>query len=167
MWEWIQENAWAVWLVIAGGLAISEMLTLDLTLLMLAVGALAGGVTALILPGLVWAQVLVAIGVAIALLGLLRPSMLRRISRGPGYQSSVEQIVGSSGRTTREVTATDGAVKINGEIWSARSYDGQPIAVGIEVEIFEIDGVIAVVYPKDKPLSAGTDQPLTSDPGSE
>ena len=42
MLEWIQENWWVVWLVLAGGLAVSEMLTLDMTLLMLAGGALAG-----------------------------------------------------------------------------------------------------------------------------
>lgn len=155
MWEWIQENAWAVWLVIAGGLAISEMVTLDLTLLMLAGGALAGGLTALVVPGLVWVQVLVAVVVAVALLGLLRPTILRRVAHGPGYQSSVEQLVGSTGRTIREVTASDGSVKVSGETWSARSYDGQPIAADVEVEVFEIDGVTAVVYPKDKPLTGG------------
>ena len=48
-----------------------------------------------------------------------------------------------------------GLVKVNGEVWSARSYDGHPIAAGVEVEVFEIDGVTAVVYPKDKPLTAG------------
>ena len=42
MWEWVQQNIWTLWLVAAGGLAVSEMLTLDMTLLMLAGGALAG-----------------------------------------------------------------------------------------------------------------------------
>lgn len=161
MWEWIQENAWAVWLVIAGGLGVSEMVTLDLTLLMLAGGALAGGLTALLLPGAFLVQVLVAVVVAFALLGLLRPTMLRRISGGPGYRSSVDQMIGSTGRTTRQVTATDGSVKVNGETWSARSYDGETIAEGVEVEVFEIDGVTAVVYPRNKPLTPGTD---TADP---
>lgn len=155
MWEWIQENAWAVWMVVAGGLAVSEMLTTDLTLLMLAGGALAGGLTALLFPGLFVVQVIVAVVVAIALLGLIRPTMLKRISKGPGYQSSIDQMVGSTGRTVGEVTSTDGSVKVNGEVWSARSYDGHPIAGGVEVEVFEIDGVTAVVYPKDKPLTAG------------
>ncbi|MFV0452145.1 MAG: NfeD family protein [Propioniciclava sp.] len=155
MGEWLQENLWAVWLVVAGVLGVSEMLTLDLTLLMLAGGALAGGVTALIVPGLLWVQVLVAVVVAVALLGLLRPSMVKRYSTGPGYRSSVDQMVGSEGRTMREVTASDGAVKVNGEVWSARSYDGEPIAAGVEVEVFEIDGVTVVVYPRSKPLTPG------------
>lgn len=156
MWEWIQENAWAVWLVAAGLLGLSEMLTLDLTLLMLAGGALAGAITALVFPGLFWLQFVVAIGVSVALLGLLRPTILRKISRGPGYRSAMDQVVGSRGRTIAEVTATDGQVKINGETWSARSYDGDPIAEGVEIEVFEIDGVTAVVYPRDKPLTTGS-----------
>lgn len=45
--EWVRQNLWAGWGVLALGLAAAELLTLDLTLLMLAGGALAGGVTAL------------------------------------------------------------------------------------------------------------------------
>lgn len=152
MLEWLQENWWVLWLVAAGGLAVSEMLTLDLTLLMLAGGALAGGVTALLFPGLLWLHVAVAVVMAVALLGLLRPQMLKRLQRGPGYRSSMDKVVGSSGRTVSEVTASGGDVKINGEVWSARSYDGEPIAAGVEVEVFEIEGVTALVYPRHKPL---------------
>ncbi|WP_300079894.1 NfeD family protein [Propioniciclava sp.] len=153
MWEWVQDNFWVIWLMAAGVLAVSEMLTLDLTLLMLAGGALAGGLTALAFPGLVWLHLLVAVVVAVALLGLLRPELLKRLHQGPGYRSSIDKMVGSTGRSLREITASDGEAKINGEVWSARSYDGEPIAAGVEVEVFEIDGVTAVVYPRHKPLS--------------
>lgn len=153
MGEWLQENWWAIWLLAAGGLAVSEMLTLDLTLLMLAGGALAGGLTALMFPGLVWLHLLVAVVVAVALLGLLRPELLKRLHKGPGYRSSIDKMVGSTGRSLREITASGGEAKINGEVWSARSYDGEPIAEGVEVEVFEIDGATAVVYPRHKPLT--------------
>nr|WP_269779512.1 NfeD family protein [Propioniciclava soli] len=145
---------WAIWLIAAGGLAVSEMLTLDLTLLMLAGGALAGAATALVLPGLIWVQVIVALVVAVALLGVLRPELVKRLHRGPGYRSSVDNLLGSTGFATREITAAGGEVKIAGESWSARSYDGDPIAAGVEVEVFEIDGVTVVVYPRHKPLGS-------------
>lgn len=153
MLEWLSENWWAVWLVLAGGLAVSEMLTLDMTLLMLAGGALAGAGAALLLPGLVWVQVLVAVVAAVALLGLLRPQMIKRLQKGPGYRSALDQLVGSRGRTMGEVTETGGEVKVAGEIWTARSYDGNPIAPGVEVDVFEIDGVTVVVHPSHKPLT--------------
>ncbi|MFP5416863.1 MAG: NfeD family protein [Actinomycetes bacterium] len=155
MLEWLSDNWWAVWLVLAGGLAVSEMLTLDMTLLMLAGGALAGAGAALLFPGLVWLHVLVAVVVAVALLGLLRPQVLKRLQKGPGYRSALDQLVGSRGRTMGEVTATGGEVKVAGEIWTARSYDGAPIEAGVEVDVFEIDGVTVVVHPSHKPLGSG------------
>ena len=108
LFDWLQANWWAVWLLLAGGLAVSELLTLDLTLLMLAAGALAGGVTALFLPGLIWVQVLVAVVVAVLMLGVLRPPMLKRLHKGPGYVSSVGKLVGSSGRAVGGFPAVDG-----------------------------------------------------------
>ena len=97
MLEWIQENWWVVWLVLAGGLAVSEMLTLDMTLLMLAGGALAGAGAAVLFPGLVWVHVLVAVVVAVALLGVLRPEILRRLHKGPGYRSTFDQLLAAPG----------------------------------------------------------------------
>ena len=119
MLEWFQENPWALWLTLAAGLAIAEMLTLDLTLLML---------------------------------GLIRPSLLKRLQRGPGYRSQLDRVIGSSGTVTREVTASGGEVKVAGEAWSARSYDGETIPVGALIDVFEIDGVTLVVHPKDQLL---------------
>lgn len=151
--EWLAENPWVVWLALAGVLAVSEMATLDLTLLMLAVGAVAGVTVALFLPGLLWAQIVVAVVVALLCLTLVRPTILKKIHPGEGYRSSVDKMVGSSGTTTSEVTASAGEVKVNGETWSARSYDGEPIAVGVAVDVFEIDGVTAVVYPSHRSLT--------------
>jgi len=152
--EWIQENLWLVWLVLAGGLAVSEMLTLDMTLLMLAGGALAGAGVALVFPGLLWVQVLVAVVVAVALLGFLRPEILRRLHKGEGYRSTFDQLLGASGRAVGEITATTGEATINGETWTARSWDGETIAAGVPVDVMEVDGLTVVVHPRNKPLGS-------------
>lgn len=154
MLEWLQENWWLAWLVLAGGLAVSEMLTLDMTLLMLAGGALAGAGAALLFPGLFWVHVLVAVVVSVALLGVLRPQILRRLQRGPGYRSTYEQLLGSRGRALGEITASGGEASVNGGTWTARSWDGEPIAAGVEVEVMEVDGLVVVVHPRNKPLGA-------------
>ena len=155
MLEWLSANAWVAWLTIAGVLAVSEMLTLDLTLLMLASGALAGAGVAFFLPGLIWAQVLVAIVVSLTMLFALRPLLLRRLRNSPGYRSSIDKLLGSAGTAVAEITPTMGEVKIGGEVWSARSYDSSVIAPGTEVEVLEIDGITAVVYPRHRPLTDG------------
>lgn len=151
--EWLADSPWVVWLLLAGVLAVTEMTTLDLTLLMLSIGALAGMGVAVFLPGLIWAQIVVAVVVALMCLTLVRPNILKRVHRGEGFRSSVDNVLGSRGMTTREVTASGGEVKVNGEAWSARSYDGEPIPAGVEVDVFEIDGVTVVVHPTRRSLT--------------
>lgn len=151
--QWLGDNAWAVWLILAGGLAVSEMLTLDLTLLMLASGALAGAVTAFFLPGPLAAQVAVAIVVALTMLFVTRPALLKRLRSSPGYRSSTSNILGASGTAVGEITASGGEVRIGGDVWSARSYDASVIGAGTEVDVLEVDGLTALVYPKHKPLT--------------
>lgn len=153
--EWLGNNGWTVWLIVAAVLALCEMSTLDLTLLMLAIGVAAGGLTALVAPGMPAAHVGVAVAVAAALLLALRPPLLQRMrSSSPGYRNSAEKLLGSTGRAVGAITPTGGEVLIGSDLWSARSYDSSVISEGTEVEVFEVDGLTAVVYPKARPLSA-------------
>ena len=152
--RWFGENLWAIWGALALVLASAEMLTLDLTLLMLASGALAGGLVALVLPGAVLAQVLVALAVAMAMLVFLRPTLLERVRRAPGYRSSLSKLVGSEGTATATITRNSGEVKVNGELWSARMVPGvEAVAAGEAVEVYEVDGATLVVYPVHRELT--------------
>ena len=143
------ENAWAIWLSIAFLLAVAEVLSLDLVLIMLAVGALAGAGVALAAPGLWWAQIVVALAVSLGMLLLLRPTLMARVRNMPGYRSSAAKMVGSSGIAISEITKGGGEIKVDGQSWSARPYSSDlVIEQGTEVEVYEVDGAIAVVYPK-------------------
>lgn len=147
MGAWLAEHIWVAWLVLTALLAMAELLTLDFTLLMLAVGALAGGMVALLLPGTYWVQVVVAVVVAVALLFLLRPTLLRRLRAIPGYRSSLDKMVGSPGTALSEITPSAGEVKVGGEVWTARSVEGV-IPAGTEIEVYRVDGATAIVYPR-------------------
>jgi membrane protein implicated in regulation of membrane protease activity len=134
-------------------LGVAEVLSLDLVLIMLAAGALAGMGVALIAPDLWWLQIVVASGVSIATLALLRPTLLAKVRSLPGYRSSTDKLVGSTGFAVSAITRSGGEVKIDGQSWSARPFDTtQVIEQGTEVEVYEIDGVTAVVYPKHDAL---------------
>ena len=112
-----------------------------------AASALAGGLVALAFPGLIWVQFLVAVVVAVAMLGLLRPTLLRKLRDLPGYRSSIDKMVGSSGVALTEITASAGEVKVAGEVWTAHSLEGT-IAAGTEIEIYRVDGATVIVYPR-------------------
>lgn len=149
--EWLVANSWVVWLIVAGLLAFAETMTGDFTLLMLAGGALIGAGVAAFIPGLIWLQIVLALVAAVALLLLLRPTLLERVRSLPGYRSSLDKMVGSPGTAISEVTAAGGEVKVSGEVWSARAVEGS-IPAGTEVEVYQIDGAVAVVYPRHQAL---------------
>ena len=145
---WLGQNLWAAWGLLALLLAAAELLTFDLTLLMLAAGALAGGFVALLFPPLLWLQVIVALATAVATLFLLRPTLLEKARRAPGYRSSLDKLTGSVGEVTSRITANSGEVKLDGQIWQARSYDEAiVIEVSERIEVLELDGITLIVYP--------------------
>jgi membrane protein implicated in regulation of membrane protease activity len=147
--DWLGDNSWAIWLSLAFLLGIAEIMSLDLVLIMLAVGALAGAAVAVIAPSLWWLQILVASGISIMMLLLLRPTLLAKVRNMPGYRSSSAKMVGSSGVATSQIDKAGGEIKVDGQSWSARPYSSDVvIEQGTEIEVYEIDGVIAVVYPK-------------------
>ncbi len=147
--DWLQEHSWQAWLVVSLVLAGAEVATLDFTLLMLAAGALAGSAAAA--GGLnIYLQVLVAAVVSVSLLGFVRPTMARRLHRGPTIRTGPQALIGGTGVVLERVTEHAGRVKLSGEVWSARSLDEDvEIEPGAKVSVAEIDGATAVVFPAD------------------
>ena len=146
--EWFQDHMWEAWLGLAIVLGVAEMFSLDLILLMMAVGALAGMVTAA-LDANVAVQLLAAAAASIAMLALVRPSMVMRLEGGPTLRLGHDKLVGEQGIVTEQVSAHDhGRIKLGGEIWTAAPYDDSlTIAPGEMVEVLEIRGATAYVHP--------------------
>jgi membrane protein implicated in regulation of membrane protease activity len=147
--DWLGDNSWALWLSLAFLPGIAEIMSLDLVLIMLAVGALGGAAVALVAPSLWWLQILAAIAVSLSMLLLLRPTLLAKVRSMPGYRSSTDKMIGSSGVAISQIDKSGGEIKVDGQSWTARPYSSDVvIEQGTEIEVYEIDGVIAVVYPK-------------------
>jgi len=142
--DWFQD--WQAWLGLAIALGVAELFSLDLILLMLAVGAVAG--MALSLLGLPFAvQVLAAVGASVAMLALVRPSVIKRMHSGPELTLGHAALVGKQAVAVGEISRHAGQIRVNGELWSARPYDESlVIAEGAQVEIFEIKGATALVH---------------------
>jgi membrane protein implicated in regulation of membrane protease activity len=145
---WFEENAWAAWLGASALLAVAEMFSLDLILLMLAVGALAGMVTAAF-DASIAVQFLAAAGTSIAMLALVRPNLVKRLHTGPDLRLGHGKLVGQQGVVTETLTSQNpGRIRLAGEIWSAQPYDDTlTIEPGETVEVFEIKGATAYVHP--------------------
>ncbi|WP_121251376.1 NfeD family protein [Nocardioides ferulae] len=146
--DWLSDHAWAAWLGLAMTLGVLEMFSLDLILLMLAFGAIAGMTTAALGAGLVL-QVLVAAGASVATLAVVRPALAKRLHGGPELMLGHGKLVGQQGLVTQQISGLEhGRVKLAGEIWSAAPYDESlTIAAGETVEVLQIKGATAYVHP--------------------
>jgi len=143
---WKSENLWAGWLVAAMVLGGAEMLSLDLVLLMLAVGALGGMAAALIGAGL-GIQVLVAAVTSVGLLALVRPGVVKRLHGGAELVQGHDALVGMEGFAVAEISEQSGQAKLRGEVWTTRPYDPDAvIAIGAKVQVLEIRGATAYVH---------------------
>jgi membrane protein implicated in regulation of membrane protease activity len=88
--------------------------------------------------------------VAVAGLGVVRPVAMRHIKKPPPLRTGVAALVGRTAIVVQEVTGHSGRVRIGGEEWSSRAYDEDlVIPVGAKVDVLQIEGVTALVYPRE------------------
>jgi membrane protein implicated in regulation of membrane protease activity len=140
-----------VWVVLAAVLGVAEIFTLTASLGLLAVAALAAAGAAALGLG-PFAQFAIFAAVSIAGLVGVRPLVKRQLRPryGPQHRFGVAAIVGRQARVVQEVTGHAGRVRIGGEEWSARAYDETlVIPAGTTVDVIEIEGATALVYPRE------------------
>jgi membrane protein implicated in regulation of membrane protease activity len=138
-------DPWVWWLVATGVLVVAEILTTSLVF-----GMFAGGTAAAAVLAGLGAPAAVQVGafaiVSLALLLLVRPIAARHLRTPSKIRTGVAALVGAEAEVLAPVTAKDGRVKLSGEIWSARAYDGESVyAVGSQVRVVEISGATALV----------------------
>lgn len=138
---------WEVWLIIAGLLAIGEILTPGFILLWFAI---AGLITAfLALAGVnLYVQLVVFILSSTLMLIYTRP-ILKKFLKQKEVPSNVFSLIGKRGIVVQGINNLEGLgqVKIGGEIWKAVSEDGREIEVDTEIEVIRVEGVKVIVKP--------------------
>jgi len=144
--DWISHNLWETWLIAAIGLAVVELVSLDLIFVMLAVGCLVGMLAALLgLPGAI--TLVLAMGSAVGLIAFLRPGLVKTLHAGPELQTGAAALLGHPVQVlTILAPGQTGRVKIGGDEWTAAPYDEfDEIEPGERAEVVEIRGATAYV----------------------
>ena len=146
--EWFSEHLWETWLGVGILLGVAELFSLDLILLMLAVGSGVGMLAAIVDLGFP-AQVLLAAGASVAMLAVVRPTVVRRLRVGPSLEQGHTKLIGTRALVTEAISTHQvGRIKLAGEVWSAQAYDDSlTIQPGETVEVLQIKGATAVVHP--------------------
>lgn len=137
-----------IWLISALGLAAAEALTGDMFLLMLSGGALAAAGSSWLFGLPLWADGVVFLVVSILLLGVVRPTLRRRLTAGKGLPEPAKALEEAARADSRTGSSRHGGqVKLDGEVWTARPLSDEDVyRPGDQVTVMQIDRATAVVW---------------------
>src|SRR5699024_1933008 len=137
---------WVFWLIAAGVFFIIEMATIGFLVFWLGIGALLAMVTSFLTDSIL-IQVLVFVITSTLLLIFTRPLVNKFIKIPKEVKTNAYSIIGKKGIVISNINNIEGSgqIKIDGDVWSAKSATDEDIPENTEVEIVEIDGVKAVV----------------------
>ncbi len=134
-----------LWLIILALLIIVEIVTLGLTTIWFAGGALVAFIVSLFYDNLM-VELILFIAVSIVLLYFTRPLVLKYFNP-KRTKTNYEGLIGKEAMVTATIDNMNavGQAIVNGQEWSARSLDGSIIEKGARVVINSITGVKLVV----------------------
>jgi membrane protein implicated in regulation of membrane protease activity len=138
---------WIIWVVAAGLLGWGELHTGAVYLAPFAAGAVVAAVVSLVGIGTAGSVVVFAAS-SLLTLGALRPVARRHRRLPPAIRTGAAAVVGRSALVLERIANGEGVgcVKIDGEVWTARSYDEDDVIdAGERVEVVEIRGATALV----------------------
>ena len=139
-----------IWLAALVILLLAEALTLGLTTIWFAGGALIALIAALVgADG--WVQLGIFLAGSPLLLIFTRPAALRDMNTST-LKTNVDSLTGEVGVVSERIDNLEatGKVKLNDVLWTARSEDGTVIEEGAVVEISRVEGVKLIVKMKEE-----------------
>ncbi len=139
-------NEIMLWLVILIIAIVVELISLGLTTIWFAGGALVAAVAAAA-GGPVWLQIILFIAVSVILLAFTRPIAVKYFNR-ERVRTNVESLVGRQAVVISEIDNLQGTgqVTVGGQEWSARSCEeGKILVPGTIVSVMAINGVKLIV----------------------
>lgn len=155
------------WLVLLILTIVIEVLTMGLTSIWFAGGALVA-VLAALLQAPVWLQIALFLVVSLVLLFFTRPIAVKYFNKDR-VRTNVESLVGRQAIVTSEIDNLQGIgqVTVGSQEWSARSMDErQRIPVGSVVVVVSINGVKLIVRPDEKMQDKGPEPSPVPEPMS-
>lgn len=137
--------SYVIWLIVFVVFAALELVSLGLTCIWFAIGALAGCVTSLITDNWI-IQAVVFILVTVLVLVFLRPFAVKHLN-SKAEKTNVESMEGKTGKVLVEIDNINatGLIIVDGMEWTARSVDGDVIAKDELVKVVSVEGVKAMV----------------------
>ena len=142
--EYLAENMWQVWAIIAIVCLILELSSGDFFIICFSIGAVFAVISEVCGLSIYWQIFIFAIFSLLSVL-FVRPVALRYLHKNdPNKPSNADALLGRMGKVTEPISAgRSGYVQIDGDMWKAVSQ--QSIAVGETVRVIGRESTIITV----------------------
>ena len=138
---------WQIWLIASGVFIIIEIFTVGFLFFWLAIASLISMLVSFITENIIIQTAVFVISSAI-LIFATKP-LMDKLAKKDKTATNVYSLIGKKAVVIKEIdwASGKGQIKIEGEVWSAKTNEQVNIPKGTEVEIESIDGVKAFVKP--------------------
>lgn len=139
---------WKIWLVLAGIFLIIEIINLGFLIFWFSMGALIAMVASFFIDNTIIQATIFLVSSTI-LLFATKPLVNKVLPKDSLVKTNSASLEGKVGKVTCDIDPIEakGQVKVNGEVWSAKSLDNTYITKDTEVIIEKIEGVKVIVKP--------------------
>ena len=137
---------WYFWLILAGIFVIAEIATVGFLIFWLSLGSLCAMLTSFFTDNII-IQTAVFVVTSVLFIFLTRPLAKKLAKTDNTLVTNAFSIIGKKAIVIKEINPTLGVgqIKIDGQVWTAKSTNEEIISEETEVLILNIDGVKAVV----------------------
>ena len=137
---------WLFWLVLAIVMLVGEFITVGFFLITIAAGSILAMLVALVTP-IIWIQVAVFLLSSVLFFFTLKPFMQGLFPVQTEAHTAVNRVIGKNALVIIDIDNihSKGQVKVDGDIWSARSLNGEVINKNAIVVIRRVEGVKVIV----------------------
>lgn len=138
---------WQVWIILAGIFVIFEMIIpTDFLIFWLGIGALLTAIISIFVDNIT-IQISVFVISSILLVFLTKPFVKKFMKKSANISTNAYSIIGKSGIVISDIDTITGKgqIKIENEVWSAKTNNQEKIQKDTPIKVDSIDGVKAVV----------------------
>ena len=145
--DYIMQNLWQMWAVVAVICLILELTAGDFFIFCFAIGAVGAAIDAGLLGNGIYAQLFVFVVITLLSLFYVRPFAKRYLHKGEDKRiSNADALLGRQGRVVEPIQADGfGRVQIDGDIWKAVTKSETDIPEGANVVVVDRASTIITV----------------------
>lgn len=141
---------WIIWVAVFVVCLLAEAITPQLTTIWFSLGSLIAFIVYLIVPDMLWLQIVVFAVVSAIAIALTRKAA-KKFLAGRVQPTNADRFIGQQAVVIEEINNIQGVgkVKVKGDIWSAKAQNADVIKVDTIVTVEKIEGVKFIVSIKE------------------